>query len=96
MDTQRHAVNESVQLSAQADAAMAQIREAIGTINGMSSLIATTTEEQSAVSRQIADTIQGTAALSRDSAAEAENNQRFARTLGETSRALNALVAQFR
>lgn len=96
MNTQQASVLSTVQCADQAGEAMEKIRQAISDINDMSTIIASATEEQSAATVEIASVINSSAQLSRQSAEEAENNQRFAGTLGETSKALSALVSQFR
>ncbi|KEA64926.1 Methyl-accepting chemotaxis protein [Marinobacterium lacunae] len=96
MNTQQESVQATVQCANEAGEAMERIRQAIANINDMSAMIASATEQQSAVTSEIASVIHTSADLSRQSAAEAENNQRFAGTLGESSKALNALVSQFR
>jgi len=95
MTTQQKSVQSTVHCAEQAGEAMDRIRAAIADINDMSAMIASATEQQSAVTSEIASVINASAELSRQSAAEAENNQRFAGSLGETSTALNALVSQF-
>ncbi|MBV1788944.1 methyl-accepting chemotaxis protein [Marinobacterium sp. D7] len=96
MNIQQESVQSTVHRAEEAGEAMDRIRTAIANINDMSAMIASATEQQSAVTSEIAAVIHASAELSRQSAAEAENNQRFAGTLGETSKALNALVSQFR
>jgi len=61
----------------------------------MSSMIASATEEQSAVTNQISEVINMTLEHSEESAAEAQNNRQHARQVDHIGGSLMQLLVQF-
>lgn len=96
MNAQQVSLQTTVEYAQEAGSSMEQVRQAISAINDMSTMIASATEEQSAVTEEIAAVINSSADMSRQSASEAESNKRFAGALESTSNSLNELVARFR
>ncbi|MGR9117010.1 MAG: methyl-accepting chemotaxis protein [Gammaproteobacteria bacterium] len=72
------------------------IQKSVVSIHDMSSLIASATEEQSAMTAEVSSGISSTAALAKQSSTEATANRHSASELSEVSRDLNALVDQFK
>nr|WP_320136206.1 methyl-accepting chemotaxis protein [uncultured Amphritea sp.] len=88
-------VHNTVTLAENARHSVEQIRLSISEIDSMSSMIASATEEQSAVTNQISEVINMTLAYSQESALEAKNNKQHAHQIDHTSNGLMQLLQQF-
>jgi len=95
MQHQKFSAYKAVDLATEAQQSIDQIRNSISEINDMSSMIASATEEQSAVTGDILNQLIATSDQAKQSSTEAQNNQRCAKDLSEVSVNLNSLVTQF-
>ncbi len=95
IEHQQDLVQKSVTLADDAKQSIDNIRNAINDINQMNSLIASSAEQQSAMTGQIADGIRATVEQSDRSAQESDNNQRYARKVERISEGLSGLLANF-
>ena len=94
MGIQQKAATETVNLAEDAQAAFKQIRNSISEINDMSTLIASSTEEQTAVTSNITQTIETTDTLTKNSTSAAEANKLQATKLAHTSDKLSELISK--
>lgn len=94
MSTQQEAALRTVELANEAQSAIETIRHSIDEINDMSTLIASSTEEQTAVTSDIARTIEVTNEMTSHSKAAADNNKRQAEQLSHASEKLTSLISQ--
>lgn len=94
MGVQQRAAQETVDLAHDAQEAITVIRNSISEINDMSLLIASSTEEQTSVTTEIADTIEATNSLSQNTRSAAETNKRQAEQLSHASDKLTHLIAK--
>lgn len=94
MSIQQTAALETVNLAKEAQNAITVIRNSISEINDMSVLIASSTEEQTSVTSEIAYTIESTNELSQNTRSAAETNKQQAKQLSHASDKLTGLIAQ--
>ena len=95
VERQQSHVQDTVILADNAKQSVDGIRSSIDEIDNMSSMIASATEEQSAVTAQISEIINMTLKQSQQSATEAINNKQFAHKIGHTGSSLMQLLKQF-
>lgn len=95
IERQAQHVSNTVLLADNARQSVEQIQLSINEIDSMSSMIASATEEQSAVTNQISEGINMTLIHSQESAREAHNNKQQAHQLDLTSNSLMQLLKQF-
>lgn len=96
MSIQQQAAIDTVSLANDAQTAFKQIRNSITEINDMNTLIASSAEEQTAVTSGIEQTIKVTDALTQNSKSASEANIEQARKLSGTSSKLSQLVSQLK
>lgn len=96
VERQAEHVHNTVSLAENARKSVEQIRLSIDEIDSMSSMIASATEEQSAVTNQISEVIDMTLEHSQESAAEAQNNRQHARQVDHIGGSLMQLLVQFK
>ncbi|WP_415905004.1 methyl-accepting chemotaxis protein [Neptuniibacter sp. QD48_55] len=93
MGIQQRAATDTVNLAKDAQEAIKIIRNSISEINDMSVLIASSTEEQTSVTSEIADTIETTNTLSQYTKSAAETNKQQAEQLSFASEQLTAVIS---
>ncbi|WP_415911778.1 methyl-accepting chemotaxis protein [Neptuniibacter sp. QD37_11] len=94
MGIQQRAATDTVNLAKDAQEAIKIIRNSISEINDMSVLIASSTEEQTSVTSEIADTIETTNTLSQHTKSAAETNKQQAEQLSFASEQLTAVISK--
>jgi len=95
MDSSQHKGTETVQEAAAASDALESIRNSISTIMDMNTLIATATEEQSLVGKEISEHVVAISDKSQESAEFAVANRQGAATLQGHASELDKLVGEF-
>ncbi|GAA0795612.1 methyl-accepting chemotaxis protein CtpL [Marinobacterium sediminicola] len=95
VDMQKGLVDATVTAIEDARDSIQEIDIAIRDIYDMNAMIAAATEQQSQTTTQIQDTINLSAALASDAAAEADNNRQLAGELASISSALTHMISRF-
>ncbi|SER09477.1 Methyl-accepting chemotaxis protein [Amphritea atlantica] len=96
VERQAEHVHNTVNLAENVRKSVEKIRLSIDEIDNMSSMIASATEEQSAVTGQISEIINMTLEHAHDSAEEAEKNKQYAQQVNHTGNSLMQLLEQFK
>ena len=96
MEEGRSQADANVQQAEKALEALQAITRSVATINQMNTQIATTAEQQSAVARDIDNSIDRINSGSREAAAQSEETQRVTEQLGELANNLQQVVQQFK
>ena len=96
MNNQQEAATLAISSVQEVRQAFIDIQNSVVSIHDMSSVIASATEEQSAMTGEVSTSIANTATLAKQSSEEATDNKHSANELSEVSRNLNALVDQFK
>ncbi len=95
VDQQKSLVDATVTAIEETRESIQEIDTAIREISDMNAMVAATTEQQSQTTTHIQDTINLSASLARDAAAEANNNRELALELDNISSALKRTVSRF-
>ncbi|MGR9046613.1 MAG: methyl-accepting chemotaxis protein [Gammaproteobacteria bacterium] len=96
MNEQQEAADLTVSGVDEVRQAFIDVQNSVLAIHDMSSLIASATEQQAAVTGEVSSSIANTAALARQSSTEATENKNSVNELTDVSTDLNALVDQFK
>jgi len=96
METGRAQAQRSVQQAMQAEVSLEAITKAVGTINDMNMQIASTAEEQSAVSAEIDRNIHNISQLSEETAQGVQKSFELSSAVTEESKQLQGLMKKFR
>ena len=96
METGRAQAQRSVQQAMQAEVSLEAITKAVGTINDMNMQIASTAEEQSAVSAEIDRNIHNISQLSEETALGVQKSSELSSAVTEESTQLQGLMKKFR
>ena len=94
MNQQEQKASSVVELAAEAESAIEQIRQAIHQINDMNSLIATTTKQQSSATVEITTAMEHSSHTATHAIDAAEHSKRHASQLAQVSTQLTTLVSQ--